>query len=273
MKYYPLEVPLLSANEEEIMLAVWLVDSGEKVSQGQEIATFESTKATEDFYAPQDGYLYYQIEQGETVKVGNYFAIISEQEDASAIEKIPAPEVDAGAEAEKDKRKWTRKAAILAKKNNIDIETIPAIGIVQEADVLNYIKQGAAARTEINDLVEDVYRGNVNERVLLLGGGRGAVQVIDAILRGGKQKIIGVLDDNEAVHGKSIMGFKILGGTSRVHDLWKNKAFDAVVISFQMLCRHGQNSTRICLPPVYPLPMSSIRLCKYIPMLKWERVM
>ena len=232
MKYYPLEVPLLSANEEEITLAVWLVENGEKVSKGQEIAQLESTKAVEDYLAPQDGYLYYQIEQGAIIKVGNYFAIISETEDSSAVDKIPAPEEDSGEGDGKDKRKWTRKAAILAKKHGIDIESISATGIVQEADVLNYIKQGASAESQVNDLVEDVYRGNVNERVLLLGGGRGAVQVIDAILRGGKQKIAGILDDNEAVHGKTIMGFKILGAISKVHELWKAKAFDALVISF-----------------------------------------
>jgi sugar O-acyltransferase (sialic acid O-acetyltransferase NeuD family) len=209
MKYVVQEVPMLSANEEEVTLAVWLKDEGEFVKKGQEIAQIESTKAVEDVTADADGYLFHLVEMGRKVRIGSPFAVIAEENDSAVKDEIEIKEV-----------------------NGLDIESIPAIGMVQVADVINFVRHGARRDEDLAEFDENVYFGNKGERVLLLGGGRGAVQVIDAILRGDRQKIAGILDDNESLHGEKILGIEILGPISMVHELWKQKKFDSLAITF-----------------------------------------
>jgi sugar O-acyltransferase (sialic acid O-acetyltransferase NeuD family) len=244
MSYTVHYMRMISANEEEVTLAVWLRDEGEYVKKGQEIAQIESTKAVEDVFAEDDGYLFYLVEMGEKVPISSPYAVISKENDSS-VKKLVEKEKIRLEKTSDDKadRRWTKKAAILARKKKIDIESIPAAGIIQEADVLNFIKRGAPS-ADVNDLVADVYPGNIQERVtdvysgdiqervILLGGGRGAVQVIDSIQRGNRQKAVGILDDNESLHGKKIMGVDILGSIDMVHELWENKKFDALAITF-----------------------------------------
>ncbi len=232
MKYVVQEVPMLSANEEEVTLAVWLKDEGEFVRKGQEIAQIESTKAVEDVIAEADGYLFHLVEMGQKVRIGSPFAVIAEENDSAVKDKVDIRAVKPETEMPGSERKWTKKAAIMAKKHGLDIESIPAVGVTQVADVLNFVKHGARRDEVLAEFDEDAYFGKKGERVLLLGGGRGAVQVIDAILRSDRQKVAGILDDNESLRGEKILGIEILGPISMVHELWKQKQFDSLAITF-----------------------------------------
>jgi sugar O-acyltransferase (sialic acid O-acetyltransferase NeuD family) len=232
MKYVVQEVPMLSANEEEVTLAVWLRDEGEFVKKGQEIAQVESTKAVEDVNADADGYLFHLVEMGQKVRIGSPFAVIAEDNDSSVKDKIEIKEVKLETEPPGSERKWTKKAAIMAKKHGLDIESIPAVGVTQVADVINFVMHGSRRDEDLAEFDENVYFGKKGERILLLGGGRGAVQVIDAVLRGDRQEIAGILDDNESLHGQKILGIEILGPISMVPELWKQKRFDALAITF-----------------------------------------
>jgi len=233
MNFVIQKVPMLSANEEEVTLAVWLRDEGELVKKGQEIAQIESTKAVEDVNAEIDGYLFHLVEMGQKVRIGSPFAVIAEENDSSVKDKIEVEKVTPEtSEAGKEERRWTKKAAILAKKHGLDIQAIPAVGVVQEADVWNFVKRGARRDEELALPDEDAFFGKRGERIVLLGGGRGAVQVIDAILGTDRQKVVGILDDNRGLHGEKILGFEILGPISMLHELWDKKEFDKLAITF-----------------------------------------
>jgi sugar O-acyltransferase (sialic acid O-acetyltransferase NeuD family) len=233
MKYYIQRVPMISVNDEEINLISWLKLKGNYVKRGEIICELESSKATFEVEAEEEGYLFPLINENERAKIGDPLAIISPEKDVD-IDKIlkeiykKTEELDV-----KASKKWTKKAEILAKKYGVNIEDIPAIGVIQEADVINYIKRGSSKKKEeIEDLVRDVYPGNIKEKVLILGGGRGCVQVLDAILRSERQEVVGILDDNESLHGKKILGIKILGPISLVYELKDKGIFDKLVISF-----------------------------------------
>jgi len=235
MSIYPYiqNVPQVSVNEEEASITVWIVDEGEFVKKGQEIAEVETTKAVVEVSSEADGYLFHLFEMGDKVKIGYPFAVISEDDDPGIKDKIkPQLETKDKDSIDVSDKKYTKKAAILAKKHSLNIDDIPATGILQEADVMRFIKKGGIRKDEVVDLVEDEYRGTLEQRIIMLGGGRGAVQVLDAVMRSGRQKVIGILDDNEKMQGKKIFGYEIIGALARIHELWEKKAFDAAVITF-----------------------------------------
>jgi len=232
MKYYIQKVPMISVNDEEVNLVSWIKSKGDYVKKGEPICELESSKAIIEVESEEEGYIFPLIDENEKAKIGEPLVIISSEKniDVDKILKEIYPKIDENVGLSK---KWTKKAEILAKKYGINIEDIPAIGVIQEADVINYLKKGISKkREEIEDLVRDIYPGNLKERILILGGGRGCVQVLDAILRSERHEVVGILDDNENLHGKKILGIKILGPISLVYELREKGIFDKLVISF-----------------------------------------
>ena len=232
MKYYIQKVPMISVNDEEVNLVSWIKSKGDYVKKGEPICELESSKAIIEVESEKEGYIFPLIDENEKAKIGEPLVIISSEKDIDVdkILKEIYPKIDENVGSSK---KWTKKAEILAKKYGINIEDIPAIGVIQEADVINYLKKGISKkREEIEDLVRDIYPGNLKEKILILGGGRGCVQVLDAILRSERHEVVGILDDNESLHGKKILGIKILGPISLVYELREKGIFDKLVISF-----------------------------------------
>jgi len=225
--------PLLSANEEYMEVVGWEKEENQKVKKGETICILETSKAAVEVESKYDGFLFPLVRVNEKIKVGEAIAIIKDSlnEDITEIlEKIELEKEKKGKQSTERSRGWTKKAEILAKKHGIDISKIPAVGIIREADVETYIKLGKTG--PVNDLIEDVYPGNLQERVLIIGGGRGAVQVIDTICRQRKHKIVGILDDNKELRGKKIMGYSVLGSTKEAKKLWSERKFDCLIISF-----------------------------------------
>ncbi len=230
---YLQKAPLLSANEEYMEVVEWRTGRDKRVKKGETICSLETSKAAVEIEAECDGFLVPIVEVNKKIKVGEVLVIIknSPKEDITKI--LKEIEVEKRKErkqsAERNKR-WTKKAEIVAKKYGVDISKISAVGVIREADVEVFIKRGKGR--PIEDLIEDIYPGNLQQRVLILGGGRGAVQVIDTILRQRKHKIVGILDDNKELTGKKIMGYPVLGSMNEVEKLWEKKNFDSLIISF-----------------------------------------
>ncbi|NKB20129.1 MAG: hypothetical protein GKS01_06230 [Alphaproteobacteria bacterium] len=236
--------PTVTANEDTLILSQWYKDDGAFVRKGEVLCGVETSKATVDIEADQDGYLSRLTDIGATTKVGTAIAAITDSvnDDVQALIDGPAAETDT-------KKKWTKKAAIVAKRLNIDIEKLsersPSTTIT-EADVLAAqdisaeqtqpaapTVQSTAPTQETQDIFESAYPNNQPERVLLLGGGAGAgAMSVDVLARTHKQRAVGILDGNAATHGKTVGGVSVIGTLDLVEELWGEGAFDAAVILF-----------------------------------------
>ena len=74
-------MPRLSDTMEEGVVATWLKKVGDKVQEGEILAEIETDKATMEFESFYDGILsHIAVNEGETVKVDELIAIISENE-------------------------------------------------------------------------------------------------------------------------------------------------------------------------------------------------
>jgi sugar O-acyltransferase (sialic acid O-acetyltransferase NeuD family) len=237
-------VPTVSVNENEVKLIGWYKKSGDFVKKNEIICDVETTKSTYDIESEAEGYLYYILEEGVMIKVGEPLAIIAEKEekDYSALfDKIIIPKADLGITPDAAKRRFTKKAELIAAKAGIGIEDIATDESLITEDILNrHIESeksnivSSAAVTQMesivdDDLVDSIHPVNRQERVLILGAGGGCNLVLDIITRLSHQRAEIILDSNKSLHNKHMMGVKVLGSIDLIEELWAAGKFDAVI--------------------------------------------
>jgi sugar O-acyltransferase (sialic acid O-acetyltransferase NeuD family) len=266
--YTPLRMPQSGPNDVTAMLAEWTKSPGQWVNKGELIASAETTKSVFDIEAPAAGYLYVVTPVGAEVEVGAIIAVLAPQPATAALiaawlheqtaQTAQAVGAVAGTVAGETAKPWTLKAELLAQRHGIDVARVPATGErISEADVQNYLAGGQAkpaaspagsktfanrqakpvtVATETNayaDLVDDRYPAHRVQKLLIVGGGNGAVQILDALAKTPHQRAVGVVDDNAAIHGKTIAGVPVQGpiDVAWAVDQLAAGVFDAAVIS------------------------------------------
>ena len=232
--------PQLNVNDENILVVEWLKAEGDLVKRGEVVGLLETSKAVSEFEAEESGHFRPVAKPGDRVPVHGILFVLTAAPD-QPIEGILAAQAAmaaAPAEEEPGDKRWTKKAQLLAQKHGIRIEDIPAVGVVREADVEQFLRaressSGAGCQPAATaDLIDGVFPTNRAERVLIVGGGRGAVQVLDVIYSTPRQRPVGIVDDNPSAAGKLVMGVKVLGTASLAPKLLRDGLFDAAVIAF-----------------------------------------
>lgn len=221
-----INMPALNSNEDSAEIVKWYFEAGAQVAAGQVVATVESTKTALDIEAPGPGFLAPLHLVGARVKNGEPLAALLDAA-GDPVEPLLQALVQAAPEAG---RHWTKKAELVAAKLGVDLVALAQRSggrVLTEADVIG-ANQPAL---EFRDLADDRYPVTRRERVLLIGGGGGGGSItIDAIQRGTHQLAVGILDNNVALHGKTMFGVPVLGDNEMVGALWRQGAFDAAII-------------------------------------------
>jgi sugar O-acyltransferase (sialic acid O-acetyltransferase NeuD family) len=260
--FVPVHLPQSGPNDVTATVVEWTRSPGQRVQHGEVIGTAETTKSVFDLEAPAAGMFWPLAAAGAEVEVGAIIAALgSEQtsheaatawleEERRKVAAVPSAPGEAAPTALT--RSWTLKAELLAQRHNIDLAQVSAAGErITEADVQAFLAaQGASgqaggltagqqeSRTEASaagyaDLVDDRFTANRIQRLLIIGGGNGAVQVLDALANLPHLRAVGILDDNAAIHGKTLAGVPVLGAidVERALDMKAARRFDAAVIS------------------------------------------
>ena len=120
-------MPRIGANDDTVVLGQWLVDDGAYVERREAIASLESTKETQDLFAPIAGYIHFCIAEGDEVKVGTLIAKITDEAGAVVVsEEKKDPLADL---------KITDKARKMIEQNHIDISLLPKEKLIREKDI------------------------------------------------------------------------------------------------------------------------------------------
>jgi sugar O-acyltransferase (sialic acid O-acetyltransferase NeuD family) len=238
--------PMVNVNDESATLSVWLKEDKSLVHKGEVIAVLETAKATVDLEAEGTGYLHLFVAQGEQVGIGDIVAALCD-----TANEVPArPATGEPIVADKLERKVTKKAELVATKAGLDLkkiqEEIQGTGTIAEADVEAYLRQRREAypTASAKDTVDDIYPQNRQQRLLIVGGGLGAVQLLDSLTRIEHQRATAIVDDNTALHGKSVMGVPVLGGQEAIKSIYEDGLFDAAVISVSTSIPFRENMTK-----------------------------
>tara|TARA_B100001250_G_scaffold402205_1_gene415024 strand:+ start:976 stop:2097 length:1122 start_codon:yes stop_codon:yes gene_type:complete len=224
-------LPNLGVNDEEATIT-WEIENKTLVNKGQVIAIAETTKATVEIQAESEGYAYLLIPKEESIQVGKPIVLFGESEDLSDQEINKFVEKSKETENLSVEKKWTQKAVLLAEAKGINIQDVPCKGNrVKESDVVEYLSS-LDTNNELKHIdIFEMFKSSRIQRVLLLGGGRGAIVLLDAIQTIPELCVVGIIDDNTELQGKSIAGVKIIGQVTDVQKLWDNGVFDFAVVA------------------------------------------
>ena len=224
-------LPTLGVNDEAAAIT-WEIENKTLVNKGQVIAIAETTKATVEIQAESEGYAYLLIPNEESIQVGKPIVLFGESEDLSDQEINKFIEKSLETEKLSVGKKWTQKAVLLAESKGINIQDVPCKGNrVKESDVVAYLSS-LDTNNEMKHIDNyEMFKSSRTQRVLLLGGGRGAMVLLDAIQTIPELRVVGIIDDNSELQGKSIAGVKIIGQVTDVQKLWNNGIFDSAVVT------------------------------------------
>lgn len=140
-----IRLPRLNANDTEVRLVAWLAKDGARIARGEAVCAVETTKASAELEAEQEGILRHAAPEGAELAVGSLVGWIG-----------TTPEELAGVQASRGEAgrtpRATEKARRLARKLGVDIGKVPVRGgMIRERDVASFAgspgpEAGAATR-------------------------------------------------------------------------------------------------------------------------------
>jgi sugar O-acyltransferase (sialic acid O-acetyltransferase NeuD family) len=243
-------VPWTDVNDESATVVEWHVEDRAEVRAGAPLVDVETAKSAIELEAPSDGLVLQLVPVGGEVSIGQPVAHVFEDEaaltaflEARAQEALSAPEPG-------DDVRASDKARARAHELGVDLATIAGSGLITVKDV-----EAAAGATEKapEDLPSPLAGDGQSKRLLLIGAGLGATQVLDILAETEGQQSIGIVDDNSAVWGREVEGVPIVGGTDQMREHWDSNAFDAAVIAISTSVEARARLRELCRESGIPL--------------------
>ena len=130
MAYTEITVPTINANDETVTIEDIIVNSLDKVNEGEVLFSLGSSKSVLDVVAEKTGYLVHKLKDGQTVKIKEKIAYICDSLDEASKLQIKINQVN-----ENNEPKATKKAKILAKEYGIDLSSLGLTSLIKEKDV------------------------------------------------------------------------------------------------------------------------------------------
>jgi acetyltransferase-like isoleucine patch superfamily enzyme len=228
----PVTIPWTDVNSDTATVVAWHVPNRSTVTETAGLVDIETSKAALEIPAPATGFVLQVVDVGTEIEVGQPVAYIFDDEaeltefEARREQEVAAapPEPAAGVRA-------SEKALKRAEELGVDVATIRASGLITVRDV-----EAAAGATapapDVDPSDLTLLPGDpAAARLLLIGAGLGATQVLDILAETPGQVAVGIVDDDPATWGTEIRGLRVVGGSNRVAALHGEGGFDAVTIA------------------------------------------
>jgi acetyltransferase-like isoleucine patch superfamily enzyme len=224
-------VPTSDVNSEFGVIVSWEADDRAAVGAGDVIAEVETSKAILEVSAPESGILLHGAPLGSEVRltepIGHLFgdvaaleAFLAEREQQQAA----AAMTDDGVRASEPAR---RRAAELG----VDLAALGSGGSLVTVRMVDEAAATAAPAEPAADLPAPLETPAGVQRIVLIGAGLGATQVIDILEQGAKQRAVGIVDDSPERWGDDVCGVPVIGGSDRLGALHEQGELDAVIIA------------------------------------------
>ncbi len=218
-------VPLLNANEPEARLVEIHVKDGQSVQKGDLLFTIETTKAASDVEAPESGFARLAASEGDTLSVGAVLAYITEAADETVISNQYSVSTNQlSVNSHPADLRMTKPARALAEQLGLDLSSLPTDRLVTEA----VVRQMAGPSPETHPAVTPTLKSkiqNPKSEILLYGAGGHAKAVLEMIQAVGAFGVAGIVDDNPALTGTSVLGVPVLGTRAALPDLLEQGVF------------------------------------------------
>jgi sugar O-acyltransferase (sialic acid O-acetyltransferase NeuD family) len=244
-------IPWTDVNDDSATVVEWHVEDRSEVRAGAALVDVETSKSAFEIESPADGLVLQLVPVGGEVSVGEPVAHVFEDEAALvAFEEARAQEAPS-TPAAGDEVRASDKARARAQELGVDLAGIGRTGLITVKDV-----EAAAAASEIvapQDLPTPLRGDGASRRLLLIGAGLGATQVLDILAETDGMQGVGVVDDNAAVWSNEVEGVPVVGGTDQLLEHWEAEAFDAVVIAISTSVEARARLRGLCREAGIPL--------------------
>ncbi|MCS6907037.1 MAG: NeuD/PglB/VioB family sugar acetyltransferase [Anaerolineales bacterium] len=213
----PILFPLINANEPEMMLVSVTVQQGQKVQAGQVLGVVETTKATAEITAEEEGYIFLvDPRAGRMVRAGEVFGYLSLEPDSDLQSlRLEKQETETLAvEGQWGNLRLTQPAQRLAEEMRVDISRLPRDEWITEQRLRRWIEEERvrAEAAKAQDKVDPA-------AVLIFGGGGHGKSLIELLRATAQYSIAGVIDDHKPL-GEHILGVPVIGRSEDLPDLY-----------------------------------------------------
>jgi hypothetical protein len=223
----PVLIPASDVNSSTAEVTDWCVPDHSRVICGQIVAEVETSKAILDIASPADGLLLQVARKGAEIDLAEPVAYIFEEAvdleryalDLERQRAEPTSPAHSGSRA-------TAPAMARALELGVNLDAMSGQGII----TVKMVEQvGAAAHATLGDVLDAPKDA---ERVLIIGAGLGATQVLEIFATGGGRQFgVGIVDDDVSRWGGEVEGVPVVGGTGHLAELQARGGFDAAVIA------------------------------------------
>jgi acetyltransferase-like isoleucine patch superfamily enzyme len=222
-------VPWTDVNDDSATVVEWHVEDRAEIRAGAPLVDVETAKSAIEIESPADGLVLQLVPVGGEVSIGQPVAHVFEDEASlREFEEARAQEAAAAPQPGDDVRASV-KARERAQELGVDLSTVAGDGLITVKDV--EAAAGATAQAPPTDLPGPLSGDGKSKRIVLIGAGLGATQVLDILAEVDGVEGVAVVDDNAAVWGRDVESIPVVGGTDQLREHWQAQAFDAAVIA------------------------------------------
>jgi sugar O-acyltransferase (sialic acid O-acetyltransferase NeuD family) len=255
-------------NSESALLVEWTAADGAMIDAGHIVCRVETTKAIIEVPSPGRGQIFHAFPAGASVVFNRPIAYVAE---TAAEGEEARGKAQGAAKNAPPAVKATKKARQLALQHGLALEAIDAQGgLVTEKHVYAALgakpaeigistiaPDGRAARPYLDAsggsavAAPDLPTGTA--RVVVLGAGLGAMQVIDILLNDPGQQPVGCLDDDPDTQGRALFGVPVWGKLDALEAYWREKRFERAIVSISTNIPLRKNLAERCRALGIPL--------------------
>ncbi|MBW8873581.1 MAG: bifunctional N-acetylglucosamine-1-phosphate uridyltransferase/glucosamine-1-phosphate acetyltransferase [Acidobacteria bacterium] len=261
----PVIVPTADVNSETCTIVRWLSADGALVRPDDLVVEVETSKAVLDVPAGGEGLLLRAAREGEEVPMGGTVAYlfpdrVSLEEFRERLEHERQQALEMAAKGATRGPRASRKARELATRHGVDLAALAKTGLITTQDVEAAIRR--TAPVDPAPALSPLPAGQGVERILVLGGGLGATQVLDILGGNPARRAVAILDDNRELWGRDVGGVPVVGGRERIAGLYRDGEIDAGIVSISTSIRVRKMFRELCRDLGVPMTNAIDRTAK-----------
>lgn len=210
MEFKDLIIPTINVNDTKVIISDIKKESLEFIKENEMLYSVETSKATEDYYPHYEGYVVMFVEDMDEIEVGKSAGMIFKNlDDAKAcLEDFKAKKTK---KMVYENINASKKAIAYAEKIGFDLSLIKKDGIIKTEDIDNYLKAAKEPKLDVEiEKVDYADYGGI-KRVVVLGAGRGSMQVLDLINHIPEYKAVGIYDDTPELQNTCVDLVPVIG--------------------------------------------------------------
>jgi acetyltransferase-like isoleucine patch superfamily enzyme len=227
-----IQIPTTDVNSETALVLRWYAADRATVREGEPVVEVETSKAILDVEAPSGGVLRHEHGEGQSVKIEQALGQVFDSLEALETFERERREAAAAAPAAEQSGRITAPARRRAQELGIEIGLVAdrTEGLVTSRHVDEFASETGIGGPAV-ELPEPLEAPAGVRRLLLIGAGLGATQVIDILSHDERAMAVAVADDQPARHGEIVAGVPVIGGLDHAVKAFGERRFDAAVIA------------------------------------------